>query len=119
MKKALLTVAALAGFAVSSYSQADNYAGSLSVERVRIEAQFVIFGVNPIPPETCSNWGETLKFDHTTEFGKAALSALLVAKASGKLIDAWYHTSSAPGTFESNGCGTDQLSNMYIISLTK
>jgi len=119
MKKVLSAVIALAGLAISSYSQAGYYLGAVSVERVRIEVQFVVFGVTPIPVETCSSWGETLKFDHTTDFGKVALSALLVGKASGKLIDVWYDESSVPGATEANGCGNDQLSNLYGIALSK
>jgi len=94
-----------------------DYQGSVSINRVRIDGTYVYFGVTPQPANTCSNWGEHLKFDHTTDKGKSFLSALLTAKSSGSKIDLWYHASTNPGTNESNGCGGNEISIMVSIAI--
>lgn len=90
-------------------ANAAGYAGKLSVNRIRMDDPMVYFGTTPQPASTCSNWGEYFKFNHTTPAGKSFLSTLLMAKASGKLIDVWYMESGAPGTDQSNGCDKDSL----------
>ena len=94
---------------ISQTANAAGYAGKLSVNRIRMDDPIVYFGTTPQPASTCSNWGEYFKFDHTTPAGKSFLSTLLMAKASGKLLDVWYIESNAPGTDQSNGCAKDSL----------
>jgi len=94
------------------------YADGVNVARVRIHDNGeAFFGVDVQPVGTCSNWGEYLKFDHTTPAGKTLMSALLVAKSSGKPIGVWYDDSSVPGATQENGCSESAMAVLTAISL--
>jgi hypothetical protein len=70
----------------------------------------VVFAVSPTPPHTCSYWGVQFILDTTTAGGKNDYALLLVAKATGALVDVWYHDSNAPGTDQTNGCTVATMS---------
>ena len=78
----------------------------------------VLFGVSQIPAHTC-NWYSTIQFDldTTTPGGKTMYAVLLLAKATGKPIDIDYEDSTAPGTNETNGCGTTPGSISVVYSI--
>lgn len=104
-------------FVCSSAFATQLFAGNLSINRVRLDSGNAYFRTTPQPPETCSNWGEYIRFDPTTTAGKNFLSALLTAKASGKQIDVWYSPSSQPGTDQTNGCGAASISGLTGIAI--
>jgi len=110
-------IAMLIGIILFSSNALADFSGVRSIDRVRVDTQYVYFGATPTPTNTCSSWGEDLKFDHTTEYGKSFLSTLLSAKATGAKVDLWYHASSAPGTTHENGCGGEQVSVMTGIAI--
>ncbi|HEY5603191.1 MAG TPA: hypothetical protein VIM41_08795 [Gammaproteobacteria bacterium] len=87
----------------SSLVSAD-YVGNTNIKKIRVHDTVTLVGFDPQPANTCSNWGEYIKFDHRTETGKAYLSTFLSAKMSGKPVQLWYIASSAPGTNQTNGC---------------
>lgn len=93
------------------------YAGNVEVRRVRLDGTTAWVGVGPQAAGTCSNWGEHLKFDHTTAAGKNFLSTILTAKAMGGRIDVWYTLSSAPDTDQSNGCGSAATSVLSGVAI--
>jgi len=87
-----------------------DYSGNTNVKRIRVHEGSTFVGFDPQPGNTCSSWGEHIKFDHTTETGKAYLSTLLSAKMSGKPVHLWYTASTLPGTNQTNGCGDSAMS---------
>jgi hypothetical protein len=87
-----------------------DYAGSSSVKRIRVHETGTYVGFDPQPANTCSSFGEYIKFDHNIENGKAFLSTLLSAKMSGKAVHLWYTASAAPGTNQNNGCTDSAMS---------
>ncbi len=110
-------LAMLLGIILFSSNTLADYSGVRTIDRVRVDTQYVYFGVTPTPANTCNNWGEELKFDHSTEYGKSFLSTLLSAKATNAKVDLWYHASSAPGTTQENGCGSEQVSVLTGIAI--
>lgn len=87
-----------------------DYSGTTNVKRIRVHETGTYVGFYPQPANTCSSFGEHIKFDHNTENGKAFLSTLLSAKMSGKAVHLWYTASMAPGTNETNGCTDSAMS---------
>lgn len=114
MKKHLL-ILSIAIF--STCSMADQYAGGLSIGRVRVHTEYTYIQLRPQPSQTCSNWGEHLRFENTTVAGKNFMSTLLAAKAADKKIDVWYTESDSPGTNQSNGCGSANVSILTAIAI--
>ncbi len=105
---------------VGSNANAEKYAGSVTVARIRIHPlpYGAYFGLTntPLPTDVCSLYGESFRFDHTTSHGKSLLATLLTAKVSGKLVDLWYSPSSAPGKNETNGCNDSTISTLLLTS---
>ena len=93
------------------------YSGYVNIKRIRIDTIYAYIGTDSQPANTCSNFGEYFKFDNKTEAGKAFLSTLLTAKASGKLVEIWYSDSTVLGSNQDNGCNDSTLSNLSGVSI--
>jgi hypothetical protein len=98
---------------------ATEYAQPGTVLRILAGANgLIFFGVSQIPAHTC-NWYSTIQFtlDTTTPSGKAMLTVLVLAKATGKPIDISYEDCIAPGTNETNGCNSQTMSVVDAIGI--
>jgi hypothetical protein len=113
LKRALVISLCLIG----TLSFAGRYAGDLSVGRVRVLGNEVMFAVSPQPPATCSSFGENMRFLLETEDDYARYSMLLTAKASGQKVDLWYNDSTSPGTDHTNGCTSSTSATLYGLGL--
>lgn len=103
MKK-LLPVALLTSL-LPGYAMANSYTDRIP-ERITIhESGRVMFGTSRQPGNTCNNGSRYFRFDSSTEGGKAMLSTLLAAKATGSRVQIWYAPSTAPGT----DCNTSSM----------
>jgi hypothetical protein len=113
---AFLMTAATSSFAAREYAQTGTVLRILTADN----AGHVLFGVSQIPAHTC-NWYSTIQFDldTTTPNGRTMYALLLLAKATGKPIDINYEDSTAPGTNETNGCGSipGSISVVYAIGV--
>jgi hypothetical protein len=106
----------IAGFTAVD-ANAAGYSGILSVARVRVHPAETYVGTSLQPSDTCSEFGEFYKFDHTTPHGKSLLATLLTAKATGKNVEIWYLPSTASGTNQTNGCNTSTMAVLTGVSL--
>ena len=94
-------------------ANATDWKGSLTIDKIRVNATWAYFSTTTQPPNTCSLWGEFLMFDYKTEAGQVYYNSLLAAKMANKKIDIWYVASSAPDTNQSNGCNETTASLLY------
>lgn len=92
-------------FVASQQTVSAAYAGSVTFKTMRgIGTPIAMVGFEVQPAGTCSNWGEHMQFDSSTELGKQLFSALLVAHTTKQSFDIWYTVSSAPDTDQFTGC---------------
>jgi hypothetical protein len=103
----------------SGSSLADEYAGGLTVARVRVHSTKLAFGTTSQPANTCNEYGEYFRFDPTTTSGKNWMAIVVTAKTTGKPIDVWYKASTAPGTDSNSGCSDSTNSVLTGIALSK
>jgi len=96
---------------------AEEYANNLMLARIRINTAGVYVGMTRQPGNTCSMWGEFLKFDHTTSHGKSLLAMLVVAKTSEEIIEIWYTPSANPNTNETNGCDNTSMAVLTGVAI--
>jgi hypothetical protein len=121
-KRALILLFSAAAFFMAAATPtfaATEYAQPGTVLRILTGSNgLVFFGVSQIPGHTC-NWYGTIQFtlDTTTPSGKAMLTVLILAKATGKPIDIGYEDSIAPGTNETNGCNSQTMSVVDSIGI--
>jgi len=101
----------------SQQTAAQEWAGSVMVNRVRLNGGTAFVGTTPQPANTCSNWGEHLTFDATTVQGKNWLAVFMTAKVSNRSVDVWYAPSSAPGTTQATSCNGAAISALQGVSL--
>ena len=97
---------------------ADSYAGHMQITTLRaIGTNNIYVGLALPPSDTCTNFGEHLVFDYTTDNGKAIFSALLAAQAADKDFDIWYSASTAPGSDQSTGCTGAAVSVLHQVRI--
>jgi len=114
MKKTLLIITIL--FSNMAYAETV-WVPNLTIDKLRIEEASTYIKTTIQPSNTCSNYGYYVTFNHTTESGKAFLSALLTAKASSTTVQLWYTSSTAPGTTHQNGCSGISISKLKIVAI--
>lgn len=113
MKKLIL---AFAGCTLSFNAFAGLGTSKLTFIRM-FENDYVVFAQTTQPTGTCSNFGAYFKFDPKTSDGKTFLAMLMTAKATGTAVSVWYTDSPTPGTNESNGCSSDNLSKVTGVAI--
>ncbi|MCP5012554.1 MAG: hypothetical protein GY942_21455 [Aestuariibacter sp.] len=80
-------------------------------------SNFINFGVQNPPSDTCSYYNRQFRFDSTTAKGKTILSILLAAKLGNKKVNVWYQSSSAAGTLQGAGCDRSTMSVVLNIGI--
>lgn len=86
-------------------ASAQEYLGRSKVNRViSTGTGYTLFGTDIQGPNTCDYYLTYYRFDSSTAAGKNMTATVLMARATGQLIDVWYSASTAPGTNQSNGC---------------
>lgn len=88
----------------SSVAVGTEYVGDLDILRVRVVGDTVTFGTAQQPHNTCSFFGYYFQFNASTSSGERMFSVISQAKAMGKKLEVWYDPSTAPGTYQYNGC---------------
>jgi hypothetical protein len=89
----------------------------VKVARLRTLNSDAFVGTTIQAPNTCSYYGEHIKFDPTTATGKAIMATIMLAKALDKPIEIWYTVSTAPGTTEANGCSPATMAVAFGVGM--